>query len=771
MALTALLRQGAQSLSEGLRGVADDATWRDLLVYRDTSTHAKQRAFIDSDAKRIVIRAGRRGGKTVGIAVKAGKAFEAGRRVLYATPTQEQIDTFWFEVKQIFAEPIARGLLYKNETMHIIELPGTKTRIRAKTAWNADTLRGDYGDLLIFDEWQLMNEDAWGRVGAPMLLDNNGDAVFIYTPPSLHSRSTTKADDPRHAAKLFTAAAKDTTGRWATFHFASHENPHISAEAIEEVAQDMTTSAYKQEILAEDDEDVPGALWKLTHIDALRHLAPLPELQRIVVGIDPMGSKAAANAEAGIVVAALGADGHGYVLEDASLNGTPDEWARAALGAYHRWSADRIIAEKNYGGDMVESTLRTVDKHAAITVVTATRGKAIRAEPVAALYEQGRVHHAGTFRQLEDEMTTWTIDAAWSPNRCFPANTMVTTARGDVPIQDVVSGDLVWTRKGYRRVLISGKTSSCARLLRLTLSCGIIIECTYDHPIYVERRGFIPAWTIQKGEQVAVIASKLSNFKGSSTGDTLRAQTRRRRGTLRRTREVNALTSFRCFTERYGNIIAAVFQKARRFITSTATGITMTSQIFNALPQSAMPNFTRKSTPNNAALTLIEYDRSQRSGIKAKPGDYGTKNMHADRGSGESEMWISPVRSVASKLNPTCAELQMSAFAHVNALVDTTSERSAITKIERALFVAQHFLSRRARNKRLVPVDVVQSSEAGAAPVYDLTIEGEHEFFANGVLVHNCDALVWALTELMLDMPGELDTQPAPQALRDFFGA
>jgi len=165
--------------------------------------HASQQGFIDSNAKRKVIRAGRRSGKTVGIAIKATKEFLAGRRILYAAPTQEQVDRFWEEVKRALADPIEANVYYKNETRHLIEIPGTEQRIRAKTAWNADTLRGDYADLLILDEWQLMDEDAWEFVGAPMLLDHNGDAVFIYTPPSLRSRSVTKARDPRHAAKLF----------------------------------------------------------------------------------------------------------------------------------------------------------------------------------------------------------------------------------------------------------------------------------------------------------------------------------------------------------------------------------------------------------------------------------------------------------------------------------------------------------------------------------------------------------------------------------------
>ena len=149
--------------------------------------HQRQQEIIDSTAKRKVVRAGRRSGKTVVAAIMALQAFLAGKRVLYAAPTTEQLETFWQEVKRALSSPLEGGVFYKNETLHIIERANTQNRIKAKTAWDADTLRGDYADLLLLDEWQLMNEDTWAVVGAPMLLDNNGDAVFIYTPPSLHS--------------------------------------------------------------------------------------------------------------------------------------------------------------------------------------------------------------------------------------------------------------------------------------------------------------------------------------------------------------------------------------------------------------------------------------------------------------------------------------------------------------------------------------------------------------------------------------------------------
>lgn len=388
---------------------------RDLAPLAHLRTpHAKQQLFLDSVAKRKVIRAGRRGGKTTGIAILAGRGFLAGRRTLYAAPTEDQVETFWWEIKAAFIDAIDAGLVYKNETKHVLEIAGTKTRIRAKTAWNADTLRGDYADLLILDEFQLMNEDAWGVVGAPMLMDNNGDAVFIYTPPSLHARALAKAKDPRHASKLYRRAAEDTTGRWEAFHFTSHDNPHVSREAVDELASDMTALAYAQEILAEDKDEVPGALWTRDILEEHR-VTRTPTLKRVVVGVDPMGGAT----ECGIVVAALGDDEHGYVLEDRSVQASPHGWASEVLAAYHKNGADRIVAEKNYGGEMVESTIRSVGdgEKASVKLVTATRGKAVRAEPVAALYEHKKIHHVGSFAQLEDELCGWTPDSNYSPNR------------------------------------------------------------------------------------------------------------------------------------------------------------------------------------------------------------------------------------------------------------------------------------------------------------------------------------------------------------------
>jgi hypothetical protein len=390
------------------------STKREMTV-RLPKPHCKQIEFLRSTAKRKVIRAGRRGGKTYGVSIYAVEKFLEGKRVLYATPTQEQVDRFWYLVCDSLREPIEQGIFYKNETKHLIELPGTEQRIRAKTAWNADTLRGDFADELILDEFQLMNEDTWGVVGAPMLMDNNGNAIFIYTPPSLQSRSVTKANDPQHAAKLFKKAAADTTGRWQAFHFSTYDNPYIDKAVIDDLANDMSSIAYRMEIMAEDIDEAPGALWKRANIEKYR-VDKSPQLKRIVVAIDPSGSDKTTSDEAGIIVAGIDGAGDGYILEDLSGIYSPNAWAHRAISAYYEWDADRIVAEKNYGGDMVATVIRNMSPEVSYKDVTASRGKYLRAEPIAAFYERGKVHHVGRYNKLEDEMCLW-LPGDKSPNR------------------------------------------------------------------------------------------------------------------------------------------------------------------------------------------------------------------------------------------------------------------------------------------------------------------------------------------------------------------
>lgn len=374
--------------------------------------HDKQRDFVRSDKKRKIIRAGRRGGKTTGVSIYSIEKFLQGKRILYATPTQDQVERFWFEITKALRKPIADGIFYKNETMHIIEVKGTENRIRAKTAWNADTLRGDYADELIFDEFQLMNEEVWETVGVPMLADNDGNATFIYTPPSLRSRSTIKARDPQYAAKLFRKAQQDKTGRWEAFHFTSFDNPHISKVALDEISSDMTALSYRMEILAEDIQENPGALWTRDIIESYRS-RQITNYEYVVIGVDPSATRA--GDEAGIIAA--GKTGNQlYILGDHSMQGSPLSWATKAIEAYHFHKANKIVAEGNNGGEMVADLISQIDPNVPVEIVYASRGKQTRAEPVSAVYEQGRAHHIGDFYLLEDEMCLWTPGDP-SPNR------------------------------------------------------------------------------------------------------------------------------------------------------------------------------------------------------------------------------------------------------------------------------------------------------------------------------------------------------------------
>jgi phage terminase large subunit-like protein len=177
------------------------------------------------------------------------------------------------------------------------------------------------------------------------------------------------------------------------------------------------TRLGEQELYARDFDQAEGALWQRDVLEKLRVAKP-PRLRRVVVAIDPAVSAHAGSDETGIVVAALGEDGHGYVLEDLSGQHTPAEWAKRSVNAYRRHQAERAYGEQNNGGNLVEANLRTEDPHIAYQPVHASRGKRTRAEPVAALYEQGKVHHVGLFGQLEDEMCMWeALKEQRSPSR------------------------------------------------------------------------------------------------------------------------------------------------------------------------------------------------------------------------------------------------------------------------------------------------------------------------------------------------------------------
>jgi len=187
----------------------------------------------------------------------------------------------------------------------------------------------------------------------------------------------------------------------------TNDNPHLDA-GVRAFLYDTYggTRLGRQELEGEVLTDVPGALWTFDQLDALR-VDRAPDMARLVIAIDPAVTASLESDETGIIAVGLGVDGKGYVLDDLTCRLSPDGWGRRAVTAYHEREADRIVAEVNQGGDLVEHLIRTVDPRVAFDSVRASRGKRTRAEPVAALYEQGKVHHVGTFEGLEDQMASF----------------------------------------------------------------------------------------------------------------------------------------------------------------------------------------------------------------------------------------------------------------------------------------------------------------------------------------------------------------------------
>lgn len=291
---------------------------------------------------------------------------------------------------------------------HLICWNGAKIRLRA--AHSAERFRGPQADGGWADEIDSWKPDAMTPEEAWRLFELG---IRLGPDPRIIATSTPKRSGL--VAKL-RAQKNCVVVRGSTLD----NRANLAAQFIDSVVGGLEgTRLYRQEVLGEVLEDVAGAIVTLAMIDAHR-VAEAPELARIVVGIDPAVTAGEDADETGIIVVGKGIDGHGYVLDDLSCRMSPDGWARRAIEAFERHGADLIVAEKNNGGDMVELTLRSVSRTVPIRTVTATRGKHVRFEPVGALYEQGRIHHVGTFSALEDQITAFTTagyEGTGSPDR------------------------------------------------------------------------------------------------------------------------------------------------------------------------------------------------------------------------------------------------------------------------------------------------------------------------------------------------------------------
>lgn len=279
------------------------------------------------------------------MAIIAVKALKQGKRVLYAGPTSDQTERFWYAVRSYLQHDIDRGYLYKSETKRLIEPYGVDEngpRIRAKTAFNADALRGDWGNMILLDEYSIMEPDV-DEVVLPMLLDKGGDVVYGGTPKRRN-----------HFYKKYMQAKLDESGRWAYWHFTSHDNVFLNKAALEEITLDLTEDGYKQEILAQFLEG-EGVVFR--NIMACMHADMHPVVghhvnHRVVMGVDwakqndyTVLSVVCADCKQELALERFNKISYNYQRE-------------RLINLYNTWRVDKVLAESNSIGEPNIDALR-----------------------------------------------------------------------------------------------------------------------------------------------------------------------------------------------------------------------------------------------------------------------------------------------------------------------------------------------------------------------------------------------------------------------------
>lgn len=500
------------------------------------------------------------------------------------------------------------------------------------------------------------------------------------------------------------------------------------------------TRLERQELEGELLDDVPNALWLRDQLEAIQVPAVggeggIPFLHRAVIGVDPSDGNETSDEQA-YTIAGLGGDllDTLYVAKNWGGQEAPASFARRVILEAVAWHA-RIVVEKNHGGEWLRSTFRQVmkelvqsgrvpaDHQPPVVLIWASLAKRVRAEPVSALYERGVVRHCKMIEPDSEGRPYPVAMVELEDQMCIAAGELVTTARGDVPVEQVRAGDYALTRAGWRRVYRAGLTG-IKDTVAIETGNGSVI-CTRDHPVYVSGSGFIRADEVQTGSTLISClvppSTPLSSTRARSTTGTSGMAT---------TRPVGRGAGF-CSTGRSGKTSTSrPSRPAGMCTTSITTGGTTPGPIWSPFRPETITAGTSTRTAR-AARSLT------RSGSAAPSG-----KMSGDSGSRAS----TPVLSAGASTSP-----------------DRTSPRStALASAATGLCTA-----------------VVRSVRAsGARPVYDLSVEGQPEFFAGGLLVHNCtftaafgerspdrlDSLVWACTPFL----NSSFAVPGPAGRRDW---
>jgi len=364
-----------------------------------------QKAIVNSSARFTVTEA----------STKVGKTFSHIWWLFREAHTGKQGYNYWW-IAPIYnqAEIAFKRMLRKvghlkeyqvNQSKLSITTP-LQTVITFKSADNPDSLYGEDVYAFVFDEFSRAKEEAWHALRTTITYTHaKGKFIGNVVGKNWAWKMAQKAKSGMNDFEYHKITAYDAV-----------KSGILSIEEIDRAREELPARIFKM-LYEADITEVEGALWTWDLIDDNR-VTTHPELQRIVIPIDPAVTSDSDSDETGIIPVGKGVDGHYYILGDLSGIMSPAGWATKAVTAYHDLKADRIIGEANNGGDMIEAVIRSVDKNISYKKVTATRGKVLRAEPIVSLYEKGLVHHVGTLPGLEDQMIGWSAtDGNRSPDR------------------------------------------------------------------------------------------------------------------------------------------------------------------------------------------------------------------------------------------------------------------------------------------------------------------------------------------------------------------
>ena len=366
-------------------------------------------------SKFIIIPAGRRFGKTKGACNASIEWMIEGKKILWgdtiSTNIDRYVDRYWKP------ELIQSNIDYTYSSQKkVMKLNGFDGYIDFRSADRPENWEGFGYDIIILNEAGIIlkNDYLYTNAVLPMLMDNPGSKLYAIGTP----KGKTKKNNKEHRFYSMYKRALEHDPLYELFQYSSYDNPYLRKEdiiALEEEIKLMNPAMVRQEIYAEFVDGAAGELWDEVMIERQR-IKQCPELSRTVISIDPAISATAKSDETGITATGK-KDKNKYVLEDASGIYTPEQWASEAIRLAKKWNADCIVGEKNQGGDMVQSVLRSSGWNGRIKLVTATKGKYVRAEPIYAEYEQGRVFHVGYHNKLEAQMCSFTSDLKTSPDR------------------------------------------------------------------------------------------------------------------------------------------------------------------------------------------------------------------------------------------------------------------------------------------------------------------------------------------------------------------